>query len=230
MSLSVGTSWVSSQYSRYTVGIWREGPVLYLYMISAESPNSMTFRFGMGRALYLLRISAESPGSMAWGVWAVPVYDFSWVSRQHDVWKRSEGHALCLYMISAESPGNVTLRYGGRVLYCTFIWSQLSFQAAWRLDMAWEACIVPVYDLSLVSMQHGVWIWCEGLALYLYMISAESPGNMTLGTAVRIIVEEKVLSRIMWGSFDHLEQCSSQQRRLLQTDENTWKWLVPSPN
>ena len=44
--------------------------------------------------------------------------------------------------------------------------------------------------------------------MYLYMISAESPGSMTLGSGVRVIVEEKILSRIMRGSFDHLEQCS----------------------
>ena len=56
------------------------------------------------------------------------------------------------------------------------------------------------------------------------MISAESPGNMTFGFAVRIIVEEKVLSRIMRGSFDHLWSSaagSRPQHRLLQTDENT---------
>ena len=167
---------------------------------------------------------------MSWGACTVPAYNLSWVSRHHDVGICHEGHVLYLYMISAVSPGNMTFGYGVMGVHCTFIWSLLSPQAEWRWELVWGTCTLPVYDLSWVSKQHDVWILHEGLALYLYMISAESPGNMTLGTAVRIIVEEKVLSRIMWGSFDHLEQCSSQQRRLLQTDENTWKWLVPSPN
>ena len=93
----------------------------------------------------------------------------------------------------------------------------------------WYTYELYVYDLSWVSRQHDVWIWHEGPALYLYMISAEFPSSMTLGSGARVIVEEKVLSRIKRGSFDHLEQCSRPQRRLLQKD-NTWKWLVPSKN
>ena len=57
-----------------------------------------------------------------------------------------------LYMISPESPSSMTFGYGVRVLYCTFIWSQLTraLQATWR--MAWGAFTVPVYDLSWVSI------------------------------------------------------------------------------
>ena len=170
---------------------------------------------------------------MAWVACTVSVSAWSQLSI-HSAWRLDIAwwtYTVPLYDLSYESPGSMTLVSGVRVLYCTLIWSQLSLQASWHWDLMWRSCTVPLYDLSWVSSkQHDVRILHEWLALYLYMISAESPGNMTLGYAVIIIVEEKVLSRIMRGSYDHLEQCSRPHNRWLQTDENTWKWLVPSIN
>ena len=58
--------------------------------------------------------------------------------------------------------------------YCThlYIWSQLSLQASWY------------------------WIWREGRALYLYMISAESPGSMTLRSCVRDLYSTCIWSQL----------------------------------
>ena len=156
-------SWVSRQHD---VGIWCEGPVAYLYMISAESPDSMTFGSCVG-VLYCtfiwsqLSLQAAWYLDLVWGSCTVPVYDISWVSRQHGIWLWREWRALYLYLISAEYPFSMTFAYSVMDVHCTCIWSQLSLQAAWRLDMAWGACTVPVYDLSWVSKQHDVGIWRE---------------------------------------------------------------------
>ena len=122
---------------------------------------------------------------IAWGTCTVPVYDFSWVSRQYDVGIWCEGHVLYLYMILGQSPCIMMLGYVTRGMYCTCIWSQLCLQATWRLDMVWWECTVLLYDLSWVPRQHGVEILCEGPVLYLYMISAESPSSMAFGYCMR---------------------------------------------
>ena len=118
----------------------------------------------------------------------VPTCIWSQLSLQaawHWIWR--EGRALYLYMISAESPGSMTLGSGVKVLYCIFIWSKLSLQAVWHLDLVWRSCTVPLYDLSWFSRQHDIWILCGGPVLYLYMISAESPGSMAFGSGVRVL-------------------------------------------
>ena len=154
-------------------------------MISPESPSSMTFGYGV-RVLYCT------------------LYDLSWLSRQHDAWIWREGRALYLYMILTESPSSMTLGYSVRDVHSTCIWLQVTLQAVWRWDLVWGSCTVPLLymisaesQVSWVSRQHDVGIWCEGpvlylymtygRALYLYMISAESPGSMTLGSGVRVL-------------------------------------------